>query len=360
MLYRLSEILAPEDLGASGTKIIDLTLADVISRIEVIMKTKNGNSAFEDHPAANITKLELIDGSDVLFSLTGREVQSLNFYDRGVPVDNHMTGSNGEWMRASFGLDFGRKLWDPELAFDPKKFTNPQLKITWDEDVANTSCAENSIMVIAHIFDEATPAPTGFLMTKELYTYSPSANAHEYIDLPTDYPIRKLLMGSHQEERTFTQMLAEIKLSEDNDKRVPLDVLGDELFWQIKRTYPEYIENVYMVIGTTDTEFRVTPSEDAVIIGSKTSTVAGLMLIFQNGGLAKGKCETAAETIYMMCKGYIPHGYAAIPFGDPDITENWYDVTKIGSLILRLKAGPSLGSSPTTQVIAQQLRKYAA
>ena len=360
MQHRLAEILAPEDLGGSGTKVIDITIADVISRIEVVFRTKNGNSAFEGHPAANITKLEIVDGSDVLFSLSGLEVQALNFYDRGLPADNHMTGSNGEWMRANFGIDFGRKLYDQELGFDPKKFANPQLKITWDEDVANTNCSDNYMLVQAYMFDELKPTPIGFLMSKETYTFTPSANAFEYIDLPTDHLTRKMLIGSHQEERTFTQMIAEIKLSEDNDKRVPFDITGDELFWEIKKTFPEYIENVYMAIGTSDTEFRVTPSEDAVIVGSKTSTLAGLQIIFQNGGLAKGKVETTAETIYMLCKGYIPHGYAAMPFGDPADMDSWYDVTKIGSLALRLKAGPSLASNPTTQVIVQQLRKYAA
>ena len=358
MRYRIAEILAPEDLGVSGSKITDITISDIISRIEIIMRTKNGDTGFDDHPAANITKIEMVDGSDILFSLSGREIQALNFYDRDLAAENHMTGSNGEWMRATFGIDFGRYLYDPELAFDPKKFTNPQLKITWNEAVANTSCEENNIRVQAHIFDELVPTPVGFLMTKELYTYTPVANAYEYIDLPRDFPIRKLLLGSHQETRTFTQMVAEARLSEDNDKRVPINLTGDEIFWLMKKLYPEYGENVYMVIANTETEFRVTPSEDAVIVGQQTSMTDGLHIIFSNGGLAKGTKETTAETIYMLCRGFIPHGYASIPFGQADLPADWYDVTKIGSLSLRLKAGPSLGTAPTAQVISQQLRRY--
>lgn len=358
MKYRKAEILAPEDMGATGTRPIDITIADVISRIEVIFRTLNGDRGFDDHPAANISKIELVDGSDVLYSLTGRETQSNNFYDRLVPPDNHMTGSNGDWMRATFGLDFGRSLFDEVLAFDPTKFTNPQLKITWDEDVANESCDENSLMILAYLFDELKPTPTGFLMSKELYTFTPQANAHEYIDLPRDYPVRKLLIGSHQEGKTFSQMVAEIRLSEDSDKRIPFDVTGDEVFWEMKRLYPPYFENVYHGIDTSDTEFRVTPSEDAVIQGHSTSTAQALMMYFGNGGLATAKFATALETAYLRCMGYIPHGYAAIPFGDPDDFANWYDVTAVGSLSLRIKAGASLGTTPTTQVIAQQLRSY--
>ena len=141
MNYRLAKLLSPEDLGTAGTKVIDINVSDVISRIDIIFRTKNGDTAFEDHPAGNITKIEMVDGSDVLFSLSGREAQALNFYDRGRPADNHMTGSNGEYMRAIFGLDFGKYLFDPTLAFDPSKFINPQLKITWDEDVANLDCS---------------------------------------------------------------------------------------------------------------------------------------------------------------------------------------------------------------------------
>lgn len=359
MNYRIAKILSPEDLGAAGTKVIDINVKDIISRIDIIFRTKNAATSFTDHPAANITKIELVDGSDVLFSLTGREAQALNFYDRGQPVDNHMTGTNGEWMRAVFGLDFGKYLHDPVNAFDPTKFTNPQLKITYDQDVASAAADDNYMTVLAHLFDELKPTPTGFLMSKQVYSYTPAANSYEYIDLPTDHPVRKLLIGSHQEERTFTQMVAELKLSEDNDKRVPFDMTGDELFWLMKQTYPEYIENVYMTISNSDTAFRVTPSEDAVITGIIVNALQMLYLYFQNGGLAQGCTETDPRTVYMICKGYIPHGVASIPFGMPDVPGNWYDVTKVGSLILRLKAGPTLGTAPTVEVITQQLRSYA-
>ena len=358
MRYRVAEMLAPEDFGASGTKTIDVNVKDVISRIDIIFRTFNGSSVFSDHPAANILNIELVDGSDVLFALSGRECQALNFYNRKMTPNNRLTGSNGEWMRANFGLDFGRKLFDPMLAFDPKKFVNPQLKITWDEDVANTSCEVNDLRIIAHIFDEHVPTPTGFLTSKELYSYTPVAGAYEHIDMPADRPLRNLMIGSHQEERAFTEMIAELRLSEDNDRKIPFDLTGDELFWYLKENYPEIIENVYHNIGTSATAFRVTPADDAVIVGSRTSTTGGLWIVFDNGGKARGLCVTSQETVYMHCKGYVPHGYAMLPFGDQDDPEDWYDITKIGSLRLRLKAGPSLGTTPTTQVVTQQVRKY--
>jgi len=359
MNYRVAKILAPEDLGGGGTKVIDINIADIISRIDIIFRTLNGASTFDDHPADNISKIELVDGSDVLFSLNGRECQALNFYDRREASDNHMTGSNGEWMRAVFGIDFGRHLFDPLLAFDPTKFTNPQLKITWDENVACTAAGDNFMTVQAHLFDELKPTPTGFLMSKNVYTYTPAANAYEYLDLPTDHPLRTLLVGSHQEEFNFTQMIAELKISEDNDKRIPMDLTGDELFYLMKQLYPEYIENVYMVISNTGTDFRVTPFEDAIIVGQLCSNPQDLSGLFGNGGLAAFTTETSPVTVYFLCKGYIPHGLVAVPFGNPSDLADWYDVTQVGTLQIRVKAGPTLGTTPLNQIVTQQLRSYA-
>ncbi|MBA7540671.1 hypothetical protein ES705_32970 [subsurface metagenome] len=139
---------------------------------------------------------------------------------------------------------------------------------------------------------------------------------------------------------------------------MPLDITGKELWYFHKQNIAPLVENVYMVLGTTETEFRVTPSDDAVIVGARTSTTDGFWLIFDNGGLARGLCVTTAETVCMVCTGHIPHGLAVIPFGDQKDPADWYDVTKIGSLVLRLKAGPDLGTAPLTQVITQQLRNY--
>lgn len=358
MNYRQAVILAASDIGSAGTKVIDLNIPDVISRIEVIFRAKNGNSTWAAHPAKNISKIELVDGSDVLFSLSGQEAQSLNFYDRKISSDNHMTGSNGEFMRSNFGLDFGRQLYDRELALDPSKFTNLQLKITWDEDVANASATINDLTVLAHIFDQRVPTPKGFLMNKELVSYTPSAGANEYINMPTDHPYRKLMFGSLVAGQTFSQQVAEARLSEDNEKRIPFNLTGDQLFWEMKKLFPAFEENIYHVLTSSDTTFYVTPSEDAVITGVFTATLKDLVILFSNGGKAIGKAETASQTAYMTCKGYIPHGYVAMPFGDQIDLDDWYDVGSVGSLQLRLKAGPSLGSSPTTQVFSQQLRLY--
>lgn len=81
MNYRLANILAEEAATTAATKTLDINLADPISRIVVQMKGLNSSGVPTAHPAKMISKIELVDGSDVLFSLSGVEAQALNFHN---------------------------------------------------------------------------------------------------------------------------------------------------------------------------------------------------------------------------------------------------------------------------------------
>jgi len=54
--------------------------------------------------------------------------------------------------------------------------------------------------------------------------------------------------------------------------------------------------------------------------------------------------------------GYNPHGVVPVLFGDQDDPADWYDVTKLGSLKMRIKSG-SAGTNGDIAIITQQMRK---
>ena len=168
MNYRIATLLPEKAQTAAGTETIDLDLTDVISRIEIKLDRLAANYTYDAHPSADVTKIELVDGSDVLFSMTGAEAQALNIYDRQCP-----TMIEGTWIGANdiisrYGIDFGRWLYDNQLAFDPNKFTNPQLKITYALVNCDSDCVSGTMEVIAHTFNEKRVSPVGFLMAKEI------------------------------------------------------------------------------------------------------------------------------------------------------------------------------------------------
>ena len=83
MNYRIASMLASESATVPATKTIDIDLNKPISRITIQMKGTNSTSVPTAHPAKMLTKIELVDGSNVLYSLNGLQAQAINFYESG-------------------------------------------------------------------------------------------------------------------------------------------------------------------------------------------------------------------------------------------------------------------------------------
>jgi len=362
MNYREVEILAPEDLGTTGTKVIDINVIDPISSIELIWQTTVVTAALMTAPhVACISKIEIIDGSDVLTSLSGEEAQALAFYHtRKMPL-NQISVKATEYMRSVIPIYFGRKLFDKQLALDPKRYKNPQIRVTWDEDAANANVVANELTIRGWCFDQKSISPQGFLMAKEIKSYTPVANGFQYTDLPLDYPIRMLMLQSKSTDKEPGEVLAQVKLSEDNDKRIPIDMTGQEIFRKFASWYPQIHEQF-------DGADAVTASD---LYGAPTAFVKGLAEVdadiiaagddFSQVTVAGNKLSVslAVNCLYygFHAFGYCPHFCLPIPFGDQDDLDDWYDVAKVGGLRLIQQGAAAVGTTPTGQIVLQQFRK---
>lgn len=355
MNYRLASILAPEAANTAGTKTLDINLADPVSRITIQFKGTNNNSVPTAHPAKMISKIELVDGSDVLFSLSGVECQALNYYDKGrMPhtVANYM---NNVMAIATFDLDFGRYLWDPVLALDPKKFVNPQLKITHDKALGGSTPDAGNLAVFAHIFDEKEVSPTGLLMSKEQYSYTLAATAKEHIDLAVDMPYRKLLIASMSATLQPWQQYNKVKLSQDNDRRVIINDESTSNLLKLFRLWPEIQETLQAKTVNGNQVIFCTSSYERMAMISGLAVDADAYANDTYGG-AISVHDGAAATINMLVSGLVPHGALCIPFGKQDDLADLFEVKDIGSLRLSLTGGGS--ASGTCEIFTQQVRKY--
>uniref|UniRef100_A0A6M3Y173 Uncharacterized protein n=1 Tax=viral metagenome TaxID=1070528 RepID=A0A6M3Y173_9ZZZZ len=355
MRYRYTTLQSTKTLGESGTEIIDLTLSDIVTAIRVMLIATSASTAWSNHPAANVTKVELVDGSDVLFSLTGKCAEAIDFLQRPRPRPSMIEYRNGRGCACVFDINFGRYLGDRELGFDPKKFKNPQLKITWDIDVCETSASAGTYDVKALVFDEVQPAPMGFLMSKELKAYTPAADTWEYTDLPLDYPMRTLGIQAQVGGSNLATSLADVKLSEDNDKRIPFNDTANDLARFIASQWPAYVEHVRIMLTTSLAAYYVTPGYNAVLGGASLVASSGLQAQVAQGGKVNAQSEVAGQGQFVVT-GSLPHQVLALPFGRRDIIEEWYDVTKVGSLRLSLKGGSA--ATGTFRIITEQLRRY--
>ena len=364
MNYRLATILAGEAHTVDITKIIDLKLSDPVSQFHILYKSLNvGNAEPTGHPAKCITKIELVDGSDVLYSLSGQEAQAVDYYHRLQEpgyIINYLGGMNSEMV---YNLNFGRFAFDPLFAFDPKKHTNPQLKITVDINGGGAAVASGNLRVLASIFDGKVVTPTGFLMHKEIKDYALGASAHEYTDLPTDFPYRKLFIKAQKYGTGPVGMIENFKLSEDNDKKVPFNITGEELGRLVTALKAPYREVIIVNGGASGWKFYCTPTGWPKLQVSRwegSAAVQSAAAFEGDGGRGYTYFTVVGGNFMLTIDGYAPHGVVEIPFGRQDDPEDWYDASKLGSLRLDIQATSGMTSSEYIQVFMQQLRSYGA
>lgn len=364
MNYRLATILSRLAIAADYTETIDLNLVDPVSQFHVLYESTGGSPGVDDgHAARCITKIELVDGSDVLFSLSGQECQAVDFYHQRKEPANlnvYLNAMNAEMI---FNMNFGRHLYDPRFAFDPRKFSNPQLKITIDRNAGGHVSTAGFLTVLAKIFDGKAVEPEGFLMHKEVKNYGLGPASHEYTPLPTDFPFRKLLIMAQTEGTGADYLLANIKLSEDNDRKIPIDNSVTDILRALCGQTPSYKENILFAGGLGEISFYCTPCYWPLISCSPwdpgTETHIGT-IYGGDGGKGTLYIEMAGGNWVLTVEGYAPHGAIEIPFGIQDDPDDWYDVTGLGSLNLDILSYAGRSDSDKVQVVLQQLRKYAA
>jgi hypothetical protein len=361
MNHRLSTLFAEKSYAGDATEIIDLDLSDPISQLVIYLGVTNTAGVHTEHGIACLKKVELVDGSDVLYSLSGFEAEAADIYHNREMRRNWNFCLEGLGIQRFVGINFGRKLWDPELAFDPKKFRNPQLKISLDIDGGGCAPSALALEVYAALFDEKAISPVGFLMHKEIKDYPLASAAHEYTDLPTDFPYRKLFLKQRTLAAEPSQVLDTIKLAEDQDKRIIFNhkagVFGR--IFAAKET-PLYEQIIFGCAATATHVFTTVAETATAIIMDWKATSDGYSYgsFGSAGGLMHAIRSTGSSNAVAHVQGWLPHGVYEFPFGDQDDIDDWYDAERVGSLKLDVKAASGRSSSDSVQVFLQQLRRY--
>src|SRR4030042_1427527 len=154
----------------------DLDLADPISPLHISVSSTNGATSNKGNFVEDIvTKIEIVDGSEVLASLNMFELMALNFYKTG----KYPLSGPSEWPSGGQGaggfLYFGRYLWDQLFAFAPAAFKNPQLKISLNKAAVRAAGATGfasgdniKVTVLAKVMENMGSRPGRYLMPRSI------------------------------------------------------------------------------------------------------------------------------------------------------------------------------------------------
>jgi len=363
MNYREATILAKTDIGATGDTPYDIDLSDVISEIDLIWDYTNvTNLVNTAHPVECIEEIEIRDGSDVIFSLSGRQAQAIAYEAQGLNPYNNISVRASSVSVAVIPIQFGRYLFDTEYALDPDRFKNLQIRVKHDEDKANGSAVVNHLEILARVFDEKKPSPSAFLMNRDFYEYSMAASSHKYINLPDDYILRGMYLEAYSTAHSPITLLDGVKLSENVDKKIPFDYDEDSLYRYIVGSTPLYTENIEMGNAITTGSFYTTMSEDlqyAVNYDATPITAGGEFSVPTfTGSLVTYTAAVAIKLLTAQMTGRLPHSMIPFPFGNQQVEDDWYDIRAIANLRLDLLASSDADSGDTTRVVLQQVRPY--
>jgi hypothetical protein len=365
MNTRLVEVYPRKDYTADFTEIIDINLVDPISKLVVTYEPDCAAPAgvAAGHPVRCITKIELVDGSDVLFSLNGAEAHAVDFFNTRCIPPGRIRYLNGQYHKVNIGMNFGRFLFDPDMAIDPKRHNNLQLKITGDINGGSEGADDGYLTVFAHVFDQKMVSPKGFLMTKEVKQYTMVNGSHEYTDLPLDYVYKQLFLRAQRYGTAPDDQVDTIKLSEDQDKKIPINSIDLKQWIDVLAGYwPKYTEMILVAALTVATNYFCAPTRDVkgVCTEWRSAQAGGTASIYSGaGGRFSHDGSAAGPNWQCLLEGKIPHGTVPLLPEYSNDPADWYDVRGLKSLRLDVKGAADVGTSQTAEIIVQQLRNYA-
>lgn len=364
MNYRNAVLLATKSIEDSGTETIDLDLKDVISRITVSVSGTNATYVPAGHPASIVTSIQIVDGSEVIFSMNGRQAQALSFYNNHHMDINALNYEGGASAKASITLNFGRYLYDEMFALDPGKYRNLQLKVAHDKALGGCTPTAGSIRVFADLFDEKVITPVGYLKGREIFSYTPVPGAAEYVTLPTDETIRMLLPMNISYVQEPNIQFKTVKLDEDDGKHIIFDGPCTDLLRMEGNIYDRISESLSGRVITDTTPFYISACKDIQV------TIVHMALVDTNvwhpwAGGAIAVFDSSADTLVRgIATGRCPHGAVPILFGKQNDPDDWWDVSRVGKarLILTPKDGTvnedGCSNATTNDVIVQSAVKY--
>jgi len=358
MKYRQTNLLAAESITTAGTKVVNITTRDIITRITAIVRLTNSSWTPTGPPAAVVTSLQLVDGSEVLHSMRGVYSQAMAFYGTQKQPFNYINYTDNGLAVAEIPIYFGRYLWDREYGLNPAQFNNLQLKITHNYLLGGAVPDAATLEVWADIFDEDQPSPSGYFRAESMWSQTLVASTTYEIQLPTDHDIRLLCPAAYSNDEEPDINIDDVKVTENQDKNVLIDSGVLELLQMYEATWPWWIEfGEGRTLAANNVEFFVTPCKDIMMFAQPSVDLDNYINFPWSGGNGRNIMGSATSTIQLGINGRCPAGVFPLPMGELMKPDTWWHVDPSGSRKIRMTTGAG-DTSSLFELLLQQYKPY--
>jgi len=360
MKVRDTYFVKAQTLTDVGTVSIPILKGLKIQHLRVKLGATNGaTSNTVGKICGMISKIEVVDGSDVLHSLSFRQEQAVNAFQNYFFPRKELSAGLSVAIFEEAMVNFGMGFKDRHLYLDTSRFSNPQLKITYALTISATAgfaTGTGALSVIARIIEDQAPPYAGFVMAKEVDSWATAASGDHTTLLALDYPYLALVVAALKTTVDPRTLITNFKLQRDAGSFIDYDLTSEDLL----------SDNIAMC-GLFEEDFRpLNPGTTFAWLSdlySKTEAWMGVPGATAKGtittavGEAIGGIMTTGETADLQTvkvRGAAPHASFYLPFGDGQTPED--ALNPAGLKELKLIKSQAVGAAAGT-VVALQIRQ---
>lgn len=354
------------DMGTAGTLTFNLDYSDPITEISLLFEATNDSAGNKSNPLEmSISKIEIVDGGEVLWSAPGVVAFSAWCQLNGGLPHCYRSGAVGDAVWTPINLLFGRYLYDKLYAFNPLAHKNPQLKITFDEATINTPGTDGyatdtwNVSILVKLMEDSTP-PVGFLSLRDIESFSSASAGDRKVELPTDAVIRFISTRVYETAVHMENHVTRYKLSADGARRVFFDLLYRNMRDKCSEYFKPILVPNYTICDVGewhqswlgDGFVAFIRAHDSTNIATATSHSGARFRLDQ---YTHAGAAVNGGAVHYGVRGFPLHNMFIYPFGRLDDPEDWLDAKVYNKLDYILSQGNELA---TVQVGLQRVYPY--
>lgn len=348
-------LLNAQSLNDSDTVTVNLAGVGKILYLDIRYSDKNGTTSNTVcRLNGMVSKMQVVDGSRVIQSLSMREAQTRNaFMYRNMPFQLLSEDDDIVIVEQAM-LDFRRYVDDVQFYLDTSMYQNPQLQLTHALTVSATAgfvTGQGTVTVIARVIDSGAPSRLGTVSAKEVDSFATAASGDHNTDLPIDFPTAAIIVQDPVDANTPDNYLSNFKLTVDIDNFIPVNVSYTDLLRHNLLKYGEFWQRIDALEDTSATllgdlyyRTRGWSAPVGATALSHITAVAGnqVSMVMTTGGTVP---------LGAQLQGQAPHASVIYEFGDghsPDQIFSPQGVTKFQLKLTQANTGA------TAKVVAVQ------
>lgn len=303
-----------------------------------------------------VTKIEVVDGSDVLHSLDGKEEQANNFYRHGQLPFQQLNSKAAGVVIEEFIVSFGRFRGDREFYLDTSRWKNAQLRITHALTISATAgfaTGTGALTVIAKVIEDGAPPYRGFIQSIEKKSWTTIASGVEPTILPRDFPYQSIMVKDLETLIEPDVDLTNLKLIIDSGRWIPFDLSTAIILADNIARYGRALQRMNYLNDTAVTWLSDCYGRVSAWAGAAGITGVGIVQTVIAEQVVLLMVTAGTSNCFINVSGHAPHSCLYLPFGDGKEVDDYLQVQGVSLIELEATQGAAGGAGA---VVANQLR----